>query len=402
MDVALTAYEILIAVILGLILLNTLLNLLGFPLLQRRTVRPTATWQSLPMISVLIPARNEAERIRKCLRSLASQSYPNYEVIVLDDCSTDDTWNVVKDLGFSEEPGVRLQMMRGQALPKGWVGKSWACYQLSRQAQGDYFLFTDADTLHSKYSIESAVALSLKEGAHLLSVWPGQVTISWAEQLVIPLLYVLGIGFVPHWLIHWVQRHRGIAAKLPKRAYHAFGGANGQYLLFTREAYKQLGSHQAVKGELVEDLALGRAVAKRIPEGWRLINCDGRRLVECRMYRNAHEVWYGFSKNIRPAFEGSTFKFCALGAIFLFALTLPFLWIFLRDNRWLVLLQVQLIVLLRLLLTVRFDTSWLGTFLHPFACLFGLAIGANSSRWTRARQIFWRGRQYDPGPMGRS
>ncbi|MDB4627145.1 glycosyltransferase [bacterium] len=123
-------------VLLGLFLLNVLLNAICFLTVKRRRMkRPHDIDQ--PRVSVLVPARNEAHQIARCLESLSSQTYGNIEVILLDDCSEDDTAGVAKELVFCENSRGKCQLMRGQTMPHGWAGKPWTCYQLSRQATGD-------------------------------------------------------------------------------------------------------------------------------------------------------------------------------------------------------------------------------------------------------------------------
>ena len=387
-------YDVVVIGLLGLFLFNVVLNAICFPTVKRQWVkRPLDS--DLPRVSVLVPARNEAHQLAHCLESLSAQSYKNYEVIVLDDCSEDDTAGVAKELGFREDGKGRFQLIRGQAMPRGWVGKPWACYQLSRQASGDFLLFTDADTVHHETSVESAVAMALEKQTHLLSVWPHQVTVTWAENLIIPMIYLLGLAFIPYWFLRFAQRSHKAFRWVPQWVWQRMGAANGQYMLFTRDAYKQLGSHQLVKDNLVEDVMLGREVTRRIPKGWRILNADGHRVVECRMYREFLEVWEGFSKNVRPAFEGRTLEFVGVGVILAVTMFLPFIWFIVREQPWLVTLQAQLILLIRLVLTARFHTSWASLALHPFAMLLSFVIAINSWRQSLTGKITWKRRQYD-------
>lgn len=390
-------YDVVVIVLLGLFLLNVLLNAICFLTVKRRRMkRPHDIDQ--PRVSVLVPARNEAHQIARCLESLSSQTYGNIEVILLDDCSEDDTAGVAKGLVFCENSRGKCQLMRGQTMPHGWAGKPWTCYQLSRQATGDFLLFTDADTVHHETSVESAVVMAVEKQTQLLSVWPHQVTVTWAEKLIIPMSYLLGLAFVPYWFLRIAQRSHKSFRWVPRAMWRRMGAANGQYMLFTRDAYKALGSHQVVKNNLVEDVALGREVTKRIPKGWRIINVDGHRVVECRMYREFLEVWEGFSKNLRPAFEGRPLEFLGVCVILAVTMCLPFVWFIVREQPWLVTLQAQLILLIRLVLTVRFHTSWSSLALHPFAMLLSLVIALNSWRQRMTGKITRKRRQYDFSP----
>lgn len=385
-------YDWLVVGLLGIFLLNVILNAVFFPSVKRRKVKSGR--ESRPKVSVMIPARNEGEQIERCLESLMAQTYSSMEIIVLDDCSEDNTAEIVNELGFSEAPSAARRLVKGQPLPKGWAGKPWACYQLSRQATGDFFLFVDADTVHHEASVESAVAMALKKQTHLLSVWPHQITLTWSEKLVIPMIYLLAQMWIPYWFLNIAQKSPKKYGFIPKRWWECWGSANGQYLLFTRDAYKQLGSHQLVKDHLVEDVAFGRAVTKRLPQGWRLLNADGHAVVECRMYHEFMEVWEGFTKNLRPAFEWRSVLFVVVGLVMAITLLLPFLWFVIRESPWLVSLQTQIILLIRLIPTVRFSTSWWSLLAHPFAVVLGMAIAINSWIACRRGKLSWKRRDY--------
>src|ERR1700733_9046838 len=136
----------------GILLIQFVINILLMPRLRPETA-PAGT----PRVSVLVPARNEALRIRTCLESLLQQNYPSLEIIVLDDEFQDATAEIVRALGFSPDPGSNRRILLGAPLPAGWTGKSWACHQLAEAAGGEYLLFTDADTVHQPEAISSAM-----------------------------------------------------------------------------------------------------------------------------------------------------------------------------------------------------------------------------------------------------
>ena len=353
-------------------------------------------------VSVLVPARNEEERIGECLRSLAAQEPPVREVILLDDRSTDNTVGIALGIGFSEEPGSRLRIVRGRDLPDGWVGKNWACHQLSLAADpgSGHLLFTDADTVHGPACVRTSLDHASLSRADLLSVWPEQVTGSWSEKLVIPLGYLLFTAFQPLVLLAWLQDHPVRTRTWSRRKLGSLGAANGQFLLFRRDSYRQLGGHEALKDHLVEDIAFGRRVASRTGEGMRLVNADGISLLRCRMYHDFPGVWEGFSKNLRPVFEDSGASFVVFGVmvvvLFLLPLALPFLP---GGDGPAPRAALIILVLLRLLLTLRYRTSWLGFFAHPAGILLALAMAVNSWRLCLAGGVRWKGRSY-PGMRG--
>ena len=367
-------FHILVLGSLSLLLLNYLLNLrvFGFPIIP-------PDLPPLPSLSVLIPARNERKRISPCLESLLRSTDSQLEILVLDDHSSDGTSELVQDLA---RQNPRLRLLQGKDLPPGWTGKAWACQQLANEAQGEYLLFIDADTRLADLTLSQAVSLAVREKADLLSLWPYLESKTWSERLVIPFVHLFILLYLPHWM-------GGRSASL--------GAANGQFLLFRREAYEKIGGHTAVRGHLVEDIALAR---KMRAAGLRVLNRDGTNpnqpiaLVRCRMYDHFRDLWDGFTKNLYPAFDGrfGAFVFFQLfqGVVFLGPfLLLPF---FPRDPiLW---IEVAIILSLRLAIAHRFRQSWLGAILHPFGQALVIAIAANSWLQTLRRRLPWRGRHY--------
>ena len=353
-----------------------------------------------PLVSILVPARNEALNIAACAGSLLVQDYPNCELIVLDDHSEDGTGDVLHGLGVSES-GKQARLLRGEALPPGWCGKNWACDQLARAARGKFLFFTDADTQHAPGTVAAAVAYARRHRADLVSAWPRLVTKTWSEKLIIPMIVLLGMTLYPHWLVLLLQRWPRLAAPVPMRFRRLLGAANGQFMFFTRAAYAQIGGHEAVRDHVVEDVALGRAVTARIGEGMRLRNCDSQAFSTVRMYRSLAEVWEGFTKNLRAAFEGSLAGFLAIGAVQLCCFLLPFaLLLAPMPGKRFIVAEVALIYTIRAILTARFQTSWLGCALHPAGHALALAIGLNSW-WRSARGgVVWKGRRYAVEGMG--
>ena len=301
------------------------------------------------------------------------------EILVLDDHSSDGTSELVQDLA---RQNPRLRLLQGKDLPPGWTGKAWACQQLANEAQGEYLLFIDADTRLADLTLSQAVDHARREKADLLSLWPYLESKTWSERLVIPFVHLFILLYLPHWM-------GGRSASL--------GAANGQFLLFRREAYEKIGGHTAVRGHLVEDIALAR---KMRAAGLRVLNRDGTNpnqpiaLVRCRMYDHFRDLWDGFTKNLYPAFDGrfGAFVFFQLfqGVVFLGPfLLLPF---FPRDPiLW---IEVAIILSLRLAIAHRFRQSWLGAILHPFGQALVIAIAANSWLQTLRRRLPWRGRHY--------
>jgi chlorobactene glucosyltransferase len=376
-------YHVGVLSILAIVLVALIVNM-GFI----RLLRPGAVPKSGPLVSVLIPARNEAGRIGPCLSSLIDQDYSNIEILVLDDHSEDETAEIAKR--FRD-----VRLFTGQPLPKGWTGKSWACHQLANAATGELVLFTDADTIHSHEAVSAAVREQQRTGADLLSLWPYQVNETMSERLVIPLLYVVGGSYVPHWLVSWCQAAQWPLHYLPKGWVGNLGVANGQFLLFRRESYDRIGGHEAVRDQIAEDIALARAIASQIGNGMRLINANAVLLVRCRMYQSLAEIWHGFTKNLRPVFARGNLGFLvAVGGQFL-VFVLPFLLVIFSSSLASI-AEVSLIYCIRVVAAIRYRGSWLSVLLHPIGYTLALAIALNSLRRTIGAGVTWKGRVYRP------
>jgi chlorobactene glucosyltransferase len=232
-----------------------------------------------PLVSVVIPARNESETIAAIVRSILTSSYEAFELLVVDDRSTDDTAAIVERLAAGN-PRVRL--VRGEPLPDGWYGKPWACAQGARTGAGKLLLFTDADTRHEPELLGRAVAAMGRERADLVTVAPHQRCVTFWERLVMPQIWLLlGLRYHPR-EVNRARRERDVIA-------------NGQFILTTREAYDAVGTHAAVRHEVAEDLALAQSYLRH---GRRIHFAFAERLMETRMYQSLPQLVEGWSKNV--------------------------------------------------------------------------------------------------------
>jgi chlorobactene glucosyltransferase len=257
-----------------------------------------------PKVSVLIPARDEEKNIGRCIDSLLNQTYCNYEIIIYDDMSNDATWNIIS--GYAAKyPQVKT--IKGTELPEGWFGKPHAMQQLAKHAAGDYFLFTDADTVHGPHSISWAVTNSLAHHADVLSGYPRQITRSFGEVAVISNIYLNSVLFIPVWLIPVIR--------LPFASLII-----GQYIFFKASVFKSIDGYASVRHNISEDVYIGREVKKR---GYRLVFLDVKNHVTCRMYTGFSAAIQGISKNIYDFFEKHVLSIIALTVFFLFGLQLP-------------------------------------------------------------------------------
>ena len=379
--------QLVIFIILLTALATVLANLVAF-----RSLAPAPVPANAPLVSVLVPARNEARNIDACVGSLLRQEYPNFELIVIDDHSDDGTGEITARL-FAEYPSVKTRLLSGAELPPGWTGKGWACHQLAAAASGEYLFFTDADTTHAPGLLAAAVAHSRRTNASLLSAWPRLLTGTLGEKLIVPTIALIGMTMVHHWLVALLQRAPLLARRLGPRITRVLGGANGQFMFFTRAAYDTIGGHASVKAHVVEDVALGREVSARMGQGMRLVNCDSNSFSTVRMYRSFGESWEGFSKNLRAAFDRQNVVFWIFFASLIFVWLLPSLAIMPGK---LALWNAALVWTLRWMVTFRMRLSILSALLHPVAILVFMGIALNSWRLSHGKGVTWKGRQYRP------
>ena len=262
-----------------LILITASLNVLW--LRPPRSSKDTKT--ILPTLDVLIPARNEANTIGRCVKSILAQNYPNLTVTILDDNSTDTTKTILEDIASTDN---RVRIMYGEPLPKGWTGKNWACHQLSLMAKADLLLFTDADTWFNPQGIKRWVEAHLLAKADLTTLVPGRQAASVLELLV--------IGFINWFILALLPLPIAYRTRMPMLSM-----TFGQFMLFSATAYNQIGGYQSIRASLTDDVSLGRQV-KSHGLRWRLF--DGSRDVVCNMYATRHELIYGVGRSILPVF----------------------------------------------------------------------------------------------------
>lgn len=364
--------------------LIVLLILCVINLITIQTLTATEEIYNIGKVSVLIPARNEELNITNCLSSVLNQTYIDLEVIVLNDGSTDKTSELLKS--FTD---TRLRILDGLPLEQGWVGKNFACHQLQKAATGSYLLFIDADTELHTSCVASAVKFAEANATDLLSVMPRELSESFWEKLVIPMLYFAVTVFLPFPMIE-------------RSAKKQYAMGNGQFMFFKREFYDKIGGHESLKSKIVEDVWLARRVKEF--EG-KLIFADANSLIKCRMYRNFSEVWGGFSKNL---FAGLSFSvtglaFTIVTYLILFVLP-PFLMLtgFLELNFTNIVI-VSIPIIMRLLQAFKFNQPVLFSLLNPFSALFIVAVALNSFRLIRfGKGASWKGREYSESVISKN
>ena len=340
------------------------------------------------LVSVIVPARNEAANIETVIRSVLATTYRPMELLVVDDRSTDETAAMVERLA-PRDP--RLRLVRGAPLPEGWYGKPWACLQGYREAKGELLLFTDADTTHAPALLAHAVGAARAESAGMVTVAPRQLCETFWERVVMPQIWLLlGVRYHPS-TVNRARRERDVIA-------------NGQFILVTREAYEAVGTHEAVRHEVAEDLALAQAFYRA---GRKMHFSFADRLMTTRMYRGLRELVEGWSKNV---YLGGLRSFPAepvfralvpvmLAAAFLFWLVPPAALVLTGAHGGLGLAAaVATLCSVMFWMLISFGMKipvWYGL-LYPLGALVALYIAVRST-WRGTRRVEWRGRVYGSG-----
>ena len=369
-------------------LLVFLLVLILIALSNRKGIRRLGDYPAaipLPSVSILVPARNEELNISSCASALLAQLYPDYELILLNDDSTDRTGEILAQL---EAADSRLQVIKGAPLPPGWLGKNWACHQLAQRAAGELLLFVDADTLLRPQALRDSVAALTGEQADLVSALPREEVITWAERLVVPIIPWSINSLLPFAIAHRMRTP-------------VLSAAIGQFMLFRRQAYAQIGGHEAVRASAVDDINLARRI-KAAGLRWRLL--DGTSQVSCRMYRNADEVFRGISRTLFGVLGNwpviHVFVWLWLTVVFVEPLVVLILRLagLAMPNQSVALAAVAGLASLTLftLAYQRFLIPRYLSILYPFTILLSATIAMNSALLNMTGRVTWKGRKVTP------
>jgi len=350
------------------------------PLLQGYAPRPEG-----PMLSVVIPARNEAVNIEACARSVLAAEYRPLEVIVVDDCSTDGTPEIVQRLVAEPATGGRLRLVRGAAVPTGWFGKPWALVQGYRATRGDLLVFADADTRHAPDLIARAVTALRIEHADLISVIPRQEMGGFWERLIQPHVF-----FALHSRVGDLRR-----VNRTRTPWNAI--ANGQFILTTRIAYQAVGTHAAVRDAVAEDLWLAQQYVRGGRDIFLLHATD---LMSTRMYRSLREIMEGWTKNLALGAPLMMPPIAWVRRLLPYVMWLPvFAWVG-PPLAWLVWhwdsASIATVASLVLWLEIyRREAAPLRyAFLYPFGAVMVAYIMLRSAR-RGGKKVEWRGRVYE-------
>jgi chlorobactene glucosyltransferase len=333
-----------------------------------------------PLVSILIPARNEEANLAALLPTLLAQTYTDIEVVILDDHSTDRTLEVAQSFAVIDS---RFRVVPGGPLMPGWLGKPNACQQLIDAARGDLLVFTDADTLWNPNAIDTVVTAFERTQCDALSGWPEQVLSGWFSSVIQPFMAWSLVAFLPMWLV-------------PDPKYPGTVSANGQLLAFKRRTLERVDGFVGVRGSILEDMLLAKSIKRA---GMRFEFMNARGVVTCKMYDSTEDAFNGFAK---AAFinVGSSVPNLGLAIFgFAFGFVLPWVWLIWSLLTGSSLLWPIVAVVASVAGRAASDYQfgfpiWL-SLTQPVAVLGWIAIALTSYRRHEAGRVHWKGRAYD-------
>jgi len=360
--------EILAIFTIGFLMLRTIVSLVnllsGLHLPDKKPV-------TFSKVSILIPARDEESIVGKLLANLQNQDYPDFEVLVCNDHSSDNTEEILN--WYAGEDG-RIRWFLGEKLPEDWMGKNYACHQLAQKASGKYLIFMDADVELSANAISKAVAFFQEKQLSLLSIFPQQKMESFAELLTVPAM-------------NWILQSLLPMILVQKTSFPSLSAANGQFMMFEADNYRINQWHSRVRNQNVEDIRLARMIKA---SGLKMAVLLGNQDVYCRMYRLAQESILGFSRNMHEYFGGQRIimiGFCFMVCFGPFIVFIAFGWKFLS-------LFVMLVLANRLFVALSCrQNAGLSVLLHPLQMVgFTAIVFYNIFRKIR-KDTEWKGRR---------
>lgn len=331
-----------------------------------------------PLVSILVPMRNEEHNVEVLVRSLKNSSYGKTEFIILNDQSTDRTQD---ELERTIAGDSRFTILQGIELPDGWVGKVHACHQLQQAASGDYLLFVDADVRFRPNAIEQSLGFMQQKDAQLLTGFPAFDVTPFLSKLLVPMLHFVILFHLPLALANYTK-------------FKAATAANGMWMMFESDSYQKIGGHAAVHDSLVEDVHIARKVKA---SGYNVILANITRSVKCRMYNTNAEVWEGFLKNSYAGIGRSPIMAAGLMLFYSIFYVLPpflaFYGLFSGFYWWIV--PYFLTVAQRWYVDMVTHQRWYLSFLIPLQAAAMLAVLLASMRKSFKKQPYsWKGRHY--------
>jgi glycosyltransferase involved in cell wall biosynthesis len=311
-------------------------------------------------VDVLIPMRDEEDNVEGCLKSVLNSELLNAsKVYVLDDGSSDATGQLISEF--------KVEKLTGNPPPAGWLGKVWACHNLSKSGSGKYLVFMDADVRLHPYAIATSITRMNKFGWDFISPYPRQIAGSFLEKLIQPLLQWSWLASVP----------LRLAEKFPNRSMTI---ANGQFFIVKRSAYEKSGGHAEIAGEVLDDLELARLL---VSHGFKGGVADGSAVASCRMYKSNAQLIDGYTKSLWKAFGGQFGTVVAILLLFFTGIS-PYLGIS---------APASFIFLSRVLAAIKTRSNPAYAFLHPISILVLIYLITLSSIRKSRGTLTWRGRE---------
>lgn len=359
---------LIIAGALVILAMTMAMNLLIFPRLHEDEIPEKELF-----VSILIPARNEADVIAQTVRHHLAQKYRHFELLILDDDSDDGTGEIALKAGQGDE---RLRIIKGTNLPDGWMGKSWACQRLGQTAKGDILIFTDADVQWKPDALNSVISQMEKTGVDMLTVWSTQITKTVAERLTVPLIAQVILGYLPTVMVHYSPLS-------------LFAAANGQVMAWRRDAYEAIGGHSVVANNVLDDVRLAKEAKK---QGFRIHMVDSNEQILTRMYDNWDSVRDGFAKNILAGYGGVIPLL--FGTVFHWMLFLfPYVLLFFPHYRVEGFLFILAGLSLRAISAYFTRQRVIDSMLMPITVILFTIIAFQSIHWHFSGGVRWKGRK---------
>ena len=275
-------------------------------------------------ICVMVPARNKAANIGRLISDLSKQNYYNFEVLVYNDESTDETYNLAKTAIDSLHVGaIKYRLIKGISKPDGWSGKNFACHQMSLQAckNSDIYAFIDADTYPERDFLKSINAYMQEYNPGILSFMHRQITKTMGESMIVPLLNLFVYNFLPLFLI-------------PHKNHYLFSLANGQMLAFSKDSYMAQGGHQSIKAETLDDIMFSHKI-KLSGKKVLTIPSPTDLYFSCRMYSDFQSSFSGLRRSLALLFKKDIFGLAFVTTVYFFFLIFPLLVTIFNSNFWL-------------------------------------------------------------------
>ena len=335
-----------------------------------------------PLVSILIPCRNEQEYISACLDSILEQKYSHLEILVLDDHSEDDSAKILSRYAKEYD---NVTIFQGNSLPEGWTGKNWACHQLYEASRGDVLLYCDADTQIGRDLIQDAVAELENRALGFVSIFPQRKSTNVFDRWIWSFTSWVIASWVPLWLAY--QTRVGVLAV-----------GFGQFLMLRRNAYEAIGGYEALRGNSLDDFEIARRI-QTAGIDWRVYSSGGR--LTTAGYRSTKDALDGYGKSIFPALGGNGLTLLLAWLLLANVTWTPAILLILESLQWITIttdqLQLASFCVMAMLITwaaagVKLRISTLTTLLYPIAITSVLYTAVMSYLGIRRGTMTWKDR----------